>query len=97
VSIYWAKRLAGELFHIELQSRNDPDMAQRMLEYAIAIYGQYRRRPEQQVLYTGEAPMRMAGRFVEFGFDCRVADIREIDPEPLGSIMEETARVWRTM
>jgi hypothetical protein len=40
-------------------------------------------RPEQLVLYTGEAPMRMTGRFVEFGFDCRVADIREFDPEPL--------------
>jgi Domain of unknown function (DUF4351) len=73
----------GELFHIELQSRNDPDMARRMLEYALAIYGQYRRRPEQLVLYTGEAPMRMSGGFVEFGFECRVADIREFDPEPL--------------
>jgi Domain of unknown function (DUF4351) len=73
----------GGLFHIELQSRNDPDIARRMLEYALAIYGQYRRRPEQLVLYTGEAPMRMTGRFVEFGFDCRVADIREFDPEPL--------------
>jgi len=73
----------GGLFHIELQSRNDPDMPRRMLEYALAIYGQYRRRPEQLVLYTGGAPMRMAGRFVEFGFDCRIADIREFDPEPL--------------
>ncbi len=73
----------GELFHLELQSRNDPDIARRMLEYALAIYGLYRRRPEQLVLYTGEAPMRMAGRFVEFGFDCRIADIREFDPEPL--------------
>ena len=88
---------AGGLFHIELQSRNDSDMARRMLEYALAIYGQYRRRPEQLVLYTGEAPMRMAGRFVEFGFDCRIADIREFDTEPLRSIVEETARVWRTI
>jgi hypothetical protein len=73
----------GGLFHIELQSRNDPDIARRMLEYALAIYGQYRRRPEQLVLYTGEAPMRKTGRFVEFGFECRVADIRGFDPEPL--------------
>lgn len=73
----------GELFHIELQSTNDSAMARRMLEYALAIYSQYRRRPEQLVLYTGEAPMRMTGKFVEFGFDCRIADIREFDPEPL--------------
>ena len=39
-----------------------------MLEYAVAIY---------------ETPLRMNRSVAEFGFDCRMLDIRECDPEPL--------------
>ena len=71
----------GRLLHIELQSTNDPDMALRMAEYALAIYRQFRRRPEQMVLYAGEAPLRMSPRFWEF--ECRMVDIRDLDGKPL--------------
>jgi predicted transposase YdaD len=74
---------AGRLFHVELQSANDPAMARRMLQYAVAIHERYGRRPGQIVLYTGEAPLRMTGQFSEFGYECRIADIRGIDAAPL--------------
>lgn len=71
----------GHLIHIELQSANDEDMAMRMAEYALAIYRNFRKRPEQLVLYVGEAPLRMLGRFWEF--ECRIVDIRQFDSGPL--------------
>lgn len=73
----------GTLLHIELQSTNDSTMALRMLEYAVAVYRRYGRRPAQMVLYTGEDPLRMSGKLAEFSFECRVVDIREFDPAPL--------------
>jgi len=35
----------GTLFHVELQSTNDPRMAFRMLDYLVAIEREYRRVP----------------------------------------------------
>ena len=71
-----------------------------MLEYAVAVYGEYGRRPEQLVLYTGEAAMRMPAALKEFGFEFRIVDIRDIDPEPLlasDSLAENviTIPMWR--
>jgi len=75
----------GLLVHIELQSRNDPDMALRMADYALDVYRQFRRFPRQFVLYVGEAAPRMettlAGESVSFGY--RLVDIRDLDAEPL--------------
>lgn len=56
---------------------HDEDMAARMAEYALAIYWKFRKRPEQLVLYVGDAPLRMKGQF--WGFECRILDIREFD------------------
>jgi hypothetical protein len=74
----------GSLVHIELQSRNDADMALRMAEYALAIYRRFRRFPQQTVLYVGEAGLRMCadlcGGLLSFRF--RLLDIRELPGAP---------------
>ena len=75
----------GTLVHIELQSTNKADMARRMLEYALAIRRKFGRFPEQVVLYVGNAPLRMKRALTGPGlsFHCKMADIRQIDGEPL--------------
>lgn len=52
----------GTLLHIELQSTNRQNMALRMLGYSLAIHRQFRRFPEQLVLYVREPPLRMKDR-----------------------------------
>lgn len=75
----------ARLFHLGLQSRNDPDMALRMLEYATVIQRKYRRIPRQLVLCVGSAPLTMSGylRTRHLSFRCPVTDIRELDSEQL--------------
>jgi hypothetical protein len=72
-----------KLVHIELQSTNDPKMALRMAEYALAICRRFERMPEQVVLYVGQYPARMKTSLngPHLSFDCRVVDIRELDGE----------------
>jgi predicted transposase YdaD len=74
-----------KLIHIELQSTNDPRMALRMLDYGVAIHRSFNRFPEQLVLYVGQAPLRMERSLAGPGisFECRIADIRDLDSEPL--------------
>jgi hypothetical protein len=78
------------LIQIELQSTNDPAMALRMLEYAVAIRRRFFRFPEQYVLYVGEAPLRMDGRIAEpnLTFACPILDLREL---------ERRASIWKRM
>jgi predicted transposase YdaD len=75
----------GSLVQIELQSTNDPDMALRMAEYALAVYRHFRQFPQQIVLYVGRAPLAMpevlAGHSLAFRW--RVVDIRELDGDAL--------------
>ena len=78
-----AESSEGRLLHIELQSTNDRSMARRMLDYSLSIYDRFGVRPEQLVLYTGEAPLRMSGVLEPYAFECRIVDIRDFDPEPL--------------
>jgi predicted transposase YdaD len=75
----------GTLFHVELQSTNDPRMAFRMLDYLVAIEREYGRIPRQLVLYVGRAPMKMENRIVAGGlsFEFRMVDIRSFDGEQL--------------
>jgi len=75
----------ARLVHLELQSTNQAHMAVRMLEYSLAIRRKFRRFPEQVVLYVGNAPMRMKRRLAGPGlsYQCRFADIRELDAEAL--------------
>ena len=75
----------GRLWHIELQSRNNPGMVLRMAEYSYAIYRCFGRFPESIVLYVGQPALRMEGRLSgpNSWFECRMADIRELDGERL--------------
>jgi len=75
----------GTLFHVELQSTNDPRMAFRMLDYLVAIEREYGRIPRQLVLYVGRAPMKMENRIVAAGlsFEFQMVDIRSLDGEQL--------------
>src|SRR5690349_902464 len=49
----------GRLYHLELQSSNDSEMAWRMLEYLLLIHRQFGNAPLQQVLYVGDKPVAM--------------------------------------
>lgn len=75
----------GNLAHIELQSRNDPEMPLRMAEYALAIHRKFGRFPRQLVLYVGQKPLTMSSSLEapNVFFRCRIADIRELDAEIL--------------
>jgi hypothetical protein len=51
----------GGLLHLELQSRNDAEMPERMAEYALGAYRLFRRFPRQIVLYVRAAARHEAG------------------------------------
>ena len=73
------------LIHIELQSRNDSNMALRMAEYCLSVYRRFSRFPSQILLYVGEEPMRMRAELIgpELSFRYKMVDIRELDGERL--------------
>ncbi|MDQ6760359.1 MAG: DUF4351 domain-containing protein [Acidobacteriota bacterium] len=77
----------GRLIHLELQSRNDPKMALRMVEYYVSVFRRYDRFPDQILLYVGEEPMRMQAELREsahsFHFQYKLVDIRELDGDRL--------------
>ncbi len=79
------KTASGQLIHIEFQSRNDPRMALRMAEYALAIHRRYRAIPVQTVIYVGERPLRMPTTLTgsDWAYTCRIVDIRDIPTEDL--------------
>src|SRR6266545_1982366 len=49
----------GRLYHLELQSGNDPEMAQRMLDYYLLLWKRYGVVPVQQLVYVGRRPLAM--------------------------------------
>lgn len=69
------------LFHLEIQSINDPLMPKRMLKYAALIYEQYDRFPFQMVLYVGDRDIKTENRIKEknLRYNYEVRDIREFD------------------
>jgi hypothetical protein len=73
------------LIHIELQSRNDSNMAVRMAEYCLSVYCRYRKFPSQMVMYVGEDPLRMDPELSspDLSFRYKQVDIREIDGDAL--------------
>ncbi len=75
----------GSLLHLELQVRNDADMAQRMAEYALGIYRVYGKFARQIVLYAGEADLRMETSLEgpRFAFSFEAIDLRDLDGEAL--------------
>jgi predicted transposase YdaD len=77
--------VAGNLVHVELQSRNDAAMPLRMAEYCLGVYRLFGKFPRQVLLYVGEEPLRMASelRGPDVWFQYRAIDIREIDGDRL--------------
>ena len=69
------------LFHLEIQSINDPLMPKRMLKYAALIYENYDRFPFQMVLYVGDRDIKIASKIKEknLRYNYEVRDIREFD------------------
>lgn len=53
------RTIARRRLHIELQDRNDPQIAIRMAEYGLAIVRAYGEYPDQVVIYVGKARLRM--------------------------------------
>lgn len=77
----------GQLFHLELQTRNDPNIGRRLLEYRLLIEDALQREPEQMVLYVGWERMRMPSVLnrKNLRFDYSLVDIRDLDPKDLAS------------
>ena len=71
----------GRLYHLELQSTNDPAMPWRMLEYFSLLCQYYGQPPLQQVLYVGEALLTMPARleYPTLAFQYELIDIRTLD------------------
>ena len=55
----------GRLYHLELQSTNDPTMPWRMLDYYSLLRQHHGQAPQQQILYVGEAPLALASHLTE--------------------------------
>ncbi len=81
----------GELFHLELQTRNDGNIGRRLLEYRLLIEEQFARSPVQVVLYLGWEAMRMNGLWEGRGlrFEFTILDIRDLDP----GMLEASGRI----
>jgi predicted transposase/invertase (TIGR01784 family) len=75
----------GKLRHVELQSRNDPEMGFRELDYYVGFRRLLKEHVEQIVLYAGREPLNMTPAFespsTEHRF--RILDLREMDGEDL--------------
>src|SRR5215831_4537325 len=50
----------GRLYHLEMQSGNDPDMARRMVEYYLLLWRRYGVPPVQMLIYVGRRPFKMS-------------------------------------
>jgi hypothetical protein len=75
----------GTLFHPELQSRNEEDMAIRMGTYAGPLHFAFHKPIKQSVLYVGFEPLTMPSHRVigSHHFECPIIDIREFDADKL--------------
>jgi len=75
----------NEIYHIEVQTTNDPNMPLRMLYYAIAIYKTHNKFPKQIVLYIGENNINIKNslKFNNNYFSYEVKNIKDIDCTPL--------------
>jgi len=69
----------GEIYHLELQSTDDPKMGLRMLYYHLLILENYGKIPHQAVVYVGEKPLKRMSSIVETStlrFEYRLIDLR---------------------
>jgi len=72
----------GEIYHLEIQSSDDPKMALRMLYYYALIYENYGKIPHQAVVYIGKKPLRKMKNYLRLphlNFDFELVDLNTID------------------
>ncbi|MGB3616632.1 MAG: hypothetical protein WBA12_00810 [Catalinimonas sp.] len=71
------------VLHLEFQTRDDPDMVLRMLEYKALLLRKYRLTAFQYVLYLWHTPTRMATKYTDEDLQFRytLIDIRDLDAE----------------
>ena len=72
----------GEIYHLELQSTDDPKMGLRMLYYHLLILENYGKIPHQAVVYVGEKPLKRMSPIVETStlrFEYRLIDLNKVD------------------
>ena len=72
----------GEIYHLEIQSFDDPKMALRMLYYYALIYENYGKIPNQAVVYIGNKPLRKMKKSLKLphlSFDFELVDLNTID------------------
>jgi len=72
----------GEIYHLELQSTDDPKMGLRMLYYHLLILENYGKTPHQAVVYVGEKPLKRMSLIVETStlrFEYRLIDLNKVD------------------
>jgi len=72
----------GNIYHIEIQSVDDPKMADRMLYYYLLIKENYGKAPKQFVVYVGEKPPKRMKLFLEeenLKFSYTLIDINQVD------------------
>lgn len=73
------------IFHLEFQTRNDPEMPYREGIYGLLLGQKYKRPVRQAVIYLGQAKMRMPGQLNlgQIKVAYTLLDIREIDAQML--------------
>lgn len=76
---------AGDLVHIERQSRNEKDFPLRMGQYSFGVALRHGRLPRQVALCVGAEPLRMPNHVAGPGglFTYHIVDIRDLDGEQL--------------
>jgi len=79
------RRVDGQIAHVELQAKNDPEMAERMFDYYGALRRRFKRDVPQTLLYLGPEQLRMPHRIIEprLHYEYRLIDIREFSGEDL--------------
>ncbi len=72
----------GEIYHLEIQSIDDPLMHLRMAFYYLLILSNYKKPPHQVVIYVGEKPikrMKNSIDFPTFRFRYEIIDLNRLD------------------
>jgi hypothetical protein len=71
----------NKIFHLEIQTQNDPDMAYRMADYYLRIHKRYNLDIIQMVLYIGSERLSMKNglELNNLAFKYRIVDIRDMD------------------
>ncbi len=75
------------LFHLEIQSINDPLMPMRMLKYASLIYEHYKTFPKQMVLYIGVQKLKIENGIVAQNL-CYTYEVKDISAFDCSELME---------